>query len=148
MTTALGDNLLSLFKQRLELLTEVHELTGRLCRCVEQGKTQRVDRLIGRREDALRRWRDVENGISAGVASAGEGVLSGPQKARLHELVTGAEELIEAIRQGNERIEQELNARRTAIANEISAVRKGRKTLQAYARDASSSTEGGLDRNV
>lgn len=149
MDTASGDDLLTLFDQRFELLTEVSELTDRLCRCIEQGKGQRLDRLIDRREHALRRWGDIEQAISVGVASSGGRMLSGAQKAKLRELVAGAEGLVVTIIEGNKRIERAMIERRSVIADEINALRKGRKTLRAYARrDGASSTESGIDRNA
>jgi hypothetical protein len=148
MNAASGDTLLSLFDQRLELLTEVQELTDRLWRCIEQGKAQRLDRLINRREHALRRWNDVEREISSGVASASGRALSHEQKTRLHELIAGSEDLVQIIIEGNERIERALGERCSAIIGEVGALRKRRKALAAYARDAASTTDGEVDKNA
>ncbi len=148
MATDLKDDLVAKFEQRLELLDEVLELAGRQRKAVEQGKTARLDRLIDRREHAMRRWRELEKAIGHELEAARDATPSDEQQTRLRALIDSSEEHVNAIQREDSLLAKTIDARHEAITTELESLRRGRETLQAYARDAGLGTRRGIDKNA
>ncbi len=148
MTTDLSDDLVGKFEQRVELLEEVLDLAGRQRKAVAQGKTSRLNRLIGRRDDAMRRWRQLEEAIGHALEAAGDATPSDEQHTRLRALIDSSEELAKSIQREDALLAEPLDARSEAMATELAGLRRGRETLQAYARDAGLGTSRGIDKNA
>ena len=149
MTTAAdAESLIGRFEQRTTLLAEVLDLAQRQRRCLEQGKTGRLDRLIGRREWALRRWRRLEQELGPELEPARAGTLSAKQKARLRALIDESENLVEAIVREEEGLDEAISVCKAGMTDELDELRKGRAALRAYAGKAIAAKYPGLDRNA
>ena len=147
-TTALNEDLIAKFERRVELLTEVLELAQRQRKCVEQGKTRRLDRLIRRRDHALRQWRELEQALGPQLEPTRAGTLSADQKARLRTLISKSDKLVESITQQDDLIAEVISTRKTEMTDELNGLRKERETLHAYARDFVPGKKAGVDRSA
>ena len=148
MTTDLNDDLVAKFEQRVGLLEEVLELAGRQRKAVKEGKTARLDRLIDRREHAMRRWRKLEKAIGHELEAVRDVTPSDEQQTRLRALIDSSEKHVKAIQREDGLLAETIDTRHEAIATELDGLRRGRETLQAYARDAGLGTRPGIDRNA
>jgi len=146
--TANAEDLIADFERRVELLGEMLELAQRQRRSVEQAKSNRLDRLIARREHCVRRWGELEEQLGAKVKTAQAGTLSGEQKALLRTLIGESEALIEAITHEDDLTAEAIGTRHVEIANELDTLRKGRTTLRAYGKGSPSSGNAGVDRSA
>lgn len=148
MPTTLNDSLIAKFEQRLGLLEEVLELAGRQRKAVEEGKTARLNRLIDRREHATRRWRELEEAIGRELQASEDATPSDEQQSQLRALIDSSEELAKAVQREDARLAETIDARLGAVATELEGLRRGRETLQAYARDPVLGTRRGVDRSA
>ncbi|MBN1916562.1 MAG: flagellar export chaperone FlgN [Verrucomicrobia bacterium] len=150
MAGKLSEEIIAKFEQRLELMAEVFELAQRQHRCIEEGRTERLDRLIRRRDHALRRWQQIEDALSSDLKTAAPArtTLDAAQKERLLDLVSRADELVEALRREDTLIAGAMDERKVSIEEEIQAVRQEREALRAYSRDVPASPPGGVDRSA
>ena len=148
MPGKLNDEIIAKFEQRLELMTEVFELAQRQHRCVEEGVPERLERLIRRRDHALRRWQQLEDTLGSELKAAGAGSLDAAQKERLLELLGRSDELVEALKREDVLIGEAMDRRRTTIEEELKALRQERETLRAYSRDVPPKPPGGVDRDA
>jgi flagellar biosynthesis/type III secretory pathway chaperone len=148
MTTDLDNDLVARFEQRIALLEEVLELAGRQRKAIEQGKAARLDRLIDRREYAMRRWRELEQAIGHELEAAKDATPSDEQQARVRALIDSSEDLAKLIQHEDALLAETIEARHEAIASELAGLRRGRETLQAYAHDPGPGTTQGIDKNA
>jgi hypothetical protein len=143
-----AESLIEKFEQRTTLLAEVLELAQRQRRCLEQGKTGRLDRLVGRRELALRQWRRLERELGPELEAARGSTLSAEQKVRLRALVDETENLVDAIVREEEGLDEAISACKADMTDELDELRKGRAALRAYAGKTIAAKHPGLDRNA
>lgn len=149
MTTATdAEGLMTSFERRTALLAEVLELTQRQRRCLEQGRTQRLDRLIGRREHALRQWRQLEQELGPELEQAQAGMLSTEQKARLRALLSESDDLVTAIVREEDGLGKAIGVHKAALTDELKKVRKERAALRAYAGRLVGPERPGVDRSA
>ncbi len=140
--------LIAKFERRVELLKQVLELAQRQRKCVEQSKTERLDRLIQCGEHSLRQWRVLERELCAALKSARTGTLTDEDKARLSASIAKSEALAEAINRENGRTGEAITSRSEAITSELQEVRKARATLHAYAPEPSPTRKANIDTNA
>jgi len=146
-TTMPNDDLIALFERRVVLLKEVLELAQRQCHCAEQGKTGRLDRLIGRREHCLRQWGELEAALATALRNARGGTLSKDRQSRLLALIAESDALVENIGAEDRRINEAMETRNAEIAGKLDELRKGRTTLRAYSPKKSLRVKA-VDRNA
>ena len=148
MREKLSEEIIAKFEQRLELMTEVFELAQRQHRCAKEGKPERLDRLVRRRDHALRRWQQLEDTLSSDLKEAKAGSLDAAQKQRLFELIARSDELVEALKHEDVLIADTMEGQRAAIEEELKSLRQERETLRAYSRDLPPRPQGGVDRSA
>ena len=147
-TGEVAERLMATFTQRIEVLRDMLELAQRQRACIDQGKTDRLDRLIRHREGLLAEWQHIEEQLASGVEAARDGTLRDEHKTRLRPMIEESNTLIEAIGREDELAGQEMETQNTDATLQLSTLRTERKTLHAYAKEPPPEGRGGVDRNA